>query len=318
MGSSVVPFSFKLPDGNTLTGWQSFPDRASINGPGTPLIVGMHGGSYDSSYFNASPKTSILRITEATGIPVISIDRPGYQGSSALPKLKDGETYIQQCGQYLNDIVLPHIWNEIAQARQSPKPTSIVLHAHSIGAAIAIVAAGLCTEESRYPLAGISLSGIGIEYLPAIQANMAHVLDAHIPPPTIKFPTDAKDEIMFGLEGLFDPKIKEETEQLNNAMAFAEVLDIQRLWPGYWDTYASKVEIPVFYVAAQHDAMFVSTPQNAEDFGKHFTKCKVIDVAYVPSAGHCIELGHQGIGYLTRVVGWAMNCANILELERCA
>ncbi|KAL9094928.1 MAG: hypothetical protein Q9165_002878 [Trypethelium subeluteriae] len=143
-------FSEKLPDGKTLNGLISLPLKpsASINAPHLPLIVCIHGGTYTADYFHATPSTSITSVSAPLSVPIIAISRPGYGGSTPLPPVpspRNGHTFIQDAGRHLHNVILPFLW-----ARYGPPSgaNSIVLLSHSIGSAIAIVAAALHAESA--------------------------------------------------------------------------------------------------------------------------------------------------------------------------
>lgn len=126
-----------------------------------PLIVCFHGGSFDFEYFDATPEYSISQISGALGIPVVSIDRPGY-GDTKQPSVSPSETatYAQIQGKYINDKILPKIWHEYGTQSEA---TAIVLLSHSVGAVMATISAAHAIGTDKYPLAGLITSGIGAE-----------------------------------------------------------------------------------------------------------------------------------------------------------
>ena len=67
-------------------------------------------------------------------------------------------TFGQAQGNYHKSIVLPCLWQRFSERTRA---TAIVLLSHSIGAMIAIIAAGSYTGNEVYPLAGLITSGIG-------------------------------------------------------------------------------------------------------------------------------------------------------------
>jgi hypothetical protein len=62
-----------LADGEIARGLLSIPQSTQ-----KPLLVGLHGGTYDAEYFDASPEYFITRVTDPLVIPVIALNRPGY------------------------------------------------------------------------------------------------------------------------------------------------------------------------------------------------------------------------------------------------
>lgn len=70
-------------DGISLSGQKRLP-VGSIHNARVPLIIALHGGTYSSTYFDV-PDYSLLDKAEALGIPIIALDRPSYENSTALP-----------------------------------------------------------------------------------------------------------------------------------------------------------------------------------------------------------------------------------------
>src|ERR1041384_976622 len=81
MAHNLVPLSFDV-DGVTITAL-----GAGGETPGKPLIAALHGGTYTARYFDVdgSGQGSFMDLAAAHGYQVISFDRPGYGGSTALP-----------------------------------------------------------------------------------------------------------------------------------------------------------------------------------------------------------------------------------------
>lgn len=146
-------FLITLSNDAYLSGLASTP-QPNVNTPRyRPLIVGVHGGTYTSQYFNASPSHSAGTISKQLGVPFVAYDRPGYKQSSALPSISDGSTFFQVEGKYLHQYILPKIWEEFGGESGA---STIVLMGHSLGCSACIVAAAIHAQEpeARYPLAG--------------------------------------------------------------------------------------------------------------------------------------------------------------------
>ncbi|KAJ5092600.1 hypothetical protein NUU61_007470 [Penicillium alfredii] len=79
----MQPFKINLSDGATITGLLSLPP-IDAQARFVPLVVCLHGGSYDAEYFDATPESSIARVSDALHIPVIAINRPGYCETTPL------------------------------------------------------------------------------------------------------------------------------------------------------------------------------------------------------------------------------------------
>ncbi|KAF2239616.1 hypothetical protein EV356DRAFT_528198 [Viridothelium virens] len=358
-------FSEKLPDGRTLNGLISLPLKpsASINAPHLPLIVCIHGGTYTADYFHATPSTSITSISAPLSVPVIAISRPGYGGSTPLPPVsssRNGHTFIQDAGRHLHNVILPFLW---ARYGPSTGSNSIVLLSHSIGSAIAIVAAALHaesrsssaaastattpgsgtpltaaslprsaanaggTQRPAYPLSGLITSGIGSRIRvspesspsddnggggggvpPMSPATAASVATAE--EEMQLWPLENKDAVMLAAGvGLCPPEVLQESVRLNAEMKVAERRDIQRSWDGYWRRYAEAVTVPHLYGLGEGDTLWYVCDENVNDYVNAFKSSVRREGNVVLRAPHCIELSYAGRGWLTRCVGFGLECA---------
>ncbi|KAI9696507.1 MAG: hypothetical protein M1820_008135 [Bogoriella megaspora] len=308
-------FSHELSDGRTLCGKVSLPPKLSpqINAPHTPLIVGVHGGTYSAEYFDACPSTSVTNISNPLSIPVVSISRPGYAGSTALPLLpapSSGKTFIQQQGQHLHNVILPFLWSKYGEASGA---NSIVLFSHSIGSAISIVASSLHATDlksgaSKYPLSGLITSGIGSLVVTISDSDYDHDVpetdEKHL------WPTEDHDARMLSKPmPLCPPEVYTEGEKLNNPMNPAERRDIQRSWWTYWEGYAGTIEVPHLYGMAEFDGLWEATQETVDRYMSAFKKCARAESSLVLGAPHCMELSYAGRGWMTKGLGFAVECA---------
>ena len=168
-------FSLPLPDGGTVTGRYFIPENTHPGLLATPLVIGMHGGTYNATYFDAYSDTGTEPMAKTLEIPFVSINRPNYRGSTRYPESTTGGDFIIKSGHYIADVVLPAIWEHYGP---SSGASSMVLLSHSIGSAVAIVTAASIDQKSA-PISGIVLSGIGSSNQPmpehvkkSIMANM--------------------------------------------------------------------------------------------------------------------------------------------------
>ena len=302
-------FTVTLPDGKSLTGktyfWHEFPASHTA---ALPLIVAVHGGSYTSSYFDADENHTIRHISQATGIPVIAIDRPGYGGTSPLAEGPPQSSFIKEQGEYLHRQILPFLWKEHA-ARLGV--SSIFLYAHSIGGAVAVVAASLHGSqhaESEYPLCGISVSGVGSNVKTLPMDDLFNLSPRELDGMKTRFPNDQKDMLMLGPTKLHDPAILEQTERLQHEVPVEELRDINVLWRGYWKQYAAEVAVSVLYTLGEYDALWNTSDQDVKDFAEGFVKAPTVEPRRLLSAPHCIELSLQGTGLTLRTFGFATEC----------
>ena len=301
-------FSFTLPDGNVLTETNHFP----TNPTGTrlaalPLVVAVHGGSYNADYFDLDDNHTVRHFAQALGIPVIAINRPHY-GSSKLPPTPEGTTFMKQTATYMHRTILPFLWKAHAS---SLGVSSIFLFAHSIGGGIAVITASLHASDgpaAAYPLCGLSISGVGsnVRLLPMdiFQKDPQDLIG--IP---VRFPNDQKDILMLGSPSLYDPAVLHHTERLQHEAYAEEIYDINISWRGYWKEYAADVKVPVLYSLGEHDALWNSTDQDVKDFAAGFVNASTVESRRVLSAPHNIDHSLQGPGFLLRTLGFAVECA---------
>lgn len=303
----MEPFTLQVGPVTKVTGLLSLPISTLPKSKHKPLLVCIHGGTYSSRYFDTTPTQSVEAITSGLEIPVIAIDRPGYQGSTA-PTLCGDQTSIQENGILLHTIVLPALWREYGKPAGA---TTMILLGHSVGGYTSIVIGGLHGNDSSpsYPLGGLIISGVGIGF---IVDNPTEELLAIFAGASSEgqWPSHLRDEIMMRLSlGISDPNLAGATQNMNFAMPPDEIIDISSKVGGYWKIYAADVKVPVAYGLAEFDALYDTKPRNIAEFGAAFTKCKNFSGFYVSNAPHCIELSYQARAWYTKVCGFATECA---------
>src|SRR5580698_7335320 len=132
-------------DGHTVAALTAGPAAAG----GRPLIIALHGGTYNGRYFDVdgSGQGTFLDVAAAGGWPVVSFDRPGYGGSTAL---EPADNTFDRHASMLADA--------IGQAATQAGADRVFLVGHSIGGMIALmIAAG----ELDVRLVGLSVTGVG-------------------------------------------------------------------------------------------------------------------------------------------------------------
>ncbi|KAJ9615104.1 hypothetical protein H2200_001178 [Cladophialophora chaetospira] len=305
----MASFSLTLANGETLTGSNHFPSNSSaLRIAALPLIVAVHGGTYTCDYFDADADHTLRHISQALAVPVIAIDRPGYRGTSPLPPTPKESTFIQEQGTYLHKYILPLLWKTHAA---NLGVSSIFLYAHSIGAAVAVVASSLhaCDGDMQtYPLSGMSISGVGsnVKTLPmeAFQKDPKELVGI-----SIRIPNEQKDMLMLGPAKLYNPDILRQTERLQHDVTLEELYDINISWRSYWRKYAANVKVPVLYTLGEFDELWNKSDQDVEDFAKGFVNAPPVEARRLLSAPHCIEHSLQCSGLTLRTFGFAIECA---------
>lgn len=322
----MQPFRLVLPNGATLTGLYNLPEPSSpaytaVADRNRPLLIAIHGGSYSSAYFDADPRHSASLCSNGLGVPVVSIDRPLYQGSSSFYPSEKGKTYHEALASWLHRHILPTLWKEFGKGCGS-----MALHCHSLATPSAVILAGWVADQQQaeggpgeelqeYPLAGLTISGFGSQ-------DTAQVVEqGGTPPPDqlpeyIDFPVDAKDGRMIP-RGTADPAIYEQSHKLNNRMPCVELRDYKAIWAdGKWRDLCGRVKVPVMIGLAELDALWVGTEEHVKEFAGGFAASGRVDASVVKGAPHCIELSYWAQGWYARSFGWALECAATYAVEK--
>ena len=270
-----------------------------------PLIVALHGGTYDSRYFDAHPEYSASLTSVAYGIPFISIDRPSYGGTSSILPVPEDSDFFQETGTWIHRYILSALWSKFGEPNQC---TSLVLLAHSLGVMGGVIAAALRAEDDKqlYPLAGLILSGMGNTQsaiatsgpLPHIEVDDEHML----------LPPEIKDAIMFKPHTT-DPDILDLCSHLNAISPVAEITRFADLWLPVWKEWAARVSVPVMFALVDGDPFFVSDESELGICVKAFKNSGRVDGSLVRGAPHCMELSHWAQGWYARCFGFAMECS---------
>ncbi|KAI5360124.1 Putative alpha/beta hydrolase-1 [Septoria linicola] len=277
-------FSLQLPDGHATTGLLHTPKQSLGTGEreARPLVVALHGGTYTATYYDATPEYSISNISSQLNIPVICITRPGY-GSSTWPAPTDpNEPYTAQQGRYLHEVILPAIWKEFGGKNSGT--TSLVLHAHSVGAAVALVIAALWSEDSSpaYPLSGLTISGLGTIIGPRlVKTTSGGRLDKSQDPVT--YPDDVRDDLVLDypdMPTLTSTSMLQVHGKLNHVLSQREIADINGTYLKTWKDTASKISVPHSTTFPEFDRMWVINEEVVEEFRKAFTKCPRMEARF--------------------------------------
>lgn len=314
----MAAYSISLPSGGVVTGTDfSGPERQTLS-IGRPLLVLAPGGTYTTDFFDADENHTVRKWSDALGLPVIGVNRPGY-GTIPPPTGMDkkANSFIQQSGRWLHEKALPAVWERFAAKYEA---TSIVLYGHSIGGAVAVVAASQYEDgRAPYQLSGLSMAGVGCD--PAVDEFLTMFEEMHkteeVGPATpLKFPKEGQEKSMLGPQPeLYDAAIRQQTDRLANPIYLQELYDIEFLWPKYWTQYAQSVSVPVLYNMGEHDQLWTVNEDTMRRFGGGFTKSPSVTTSISRHSLHCIEFSHQSSGYYIRLLGFAVECAVQRELK---
>ena len=342
-------FSIEIASGQTITGRHCLPhvNQSTFGKDITPLLVCLHGGSYDSEYFDAAAEYSWSKLNSSFGIPIVAIDRPCYGGSTELPhqhELGDAEspTPTQRQAEYINSRVLPHIWDKFGLQCGA---SSMVVLGHSVDAMVAvqIVAAYSTQKTSLYPLSGLIVSGIGCQSRhhqgpggpqsrgpqskdqtsqegdetkaqePAQSTEKKKFMNMERAQKDAKMLDYTADKSPADL--LIDPAVLSLTERLNHPAPLAEVIDVAVLWRTYWHREAAKVNVPVLYALSEADPWFDSSDAAVAAFAAGLTGSPKVIQSRIAKAPHCTELSLHGRGWMLQCGGFALECAVTSKLN---
>jgi len=311
----MEPFLLSLSNDALLSGLLCLPQRTSTTPRYNPLIVGIHGGTYTSEYFNALPGHSAGTISTQLGVPFVAIDRPGYRDSTALASIPDGSSFFQEEGKYLHRYILPKLWEEYGHPFGA---STIVLMGHSLGCSACIIAAALHSlePEARYPFGGMILSGRSTTSAVTKSQGEAQLADARRVG-YVEFPPGVKNILMFGdvKLGLASDEIRRVSEQITHRGIIGEFKDRRLQWDGYWQEYARTVKMPVMAAIGDRDGLFQASQNDLETFTTAFTTSPKVETVCIPGAPHCLELSYWGTGWYSRCFGFAIECATSSALS---
>ncbi|KAF5686231.1 alpha beta hydrolase family [Fusarium denticulatum] len=299
----MQPFKLNLSNGGTVVGLSSIPPPSATSAVHVPLIVALHGGTYDCHYFDASPRYSASSMSASLRIPFISIDRPSYGGTSSILPIPQDSDFNRETGIWLHRYILPKIWSEFGLG----KCNCIVLLCHSLGVMGGVVAGALHAQDDKplYPLGGLIACGMGHIQTPFTEGGNSHraVGDHHA-----EFIVHAKDRVMFK-PGTVPVEILEQSERLNTPSPLEETTTFSTTWLPLWkETWAVYVKAPVMFCLVEEDPFFVSTEEEVHNCVKAFKKSTRVDGSLMRGAPHCVELSYWSHGWYARCFGFAMEC----------
>ena len=296
-------FNLALPNGATVTGIRSTPSPRTGEATRTPLIIGIHGGGYNSDYFHADAKHTAAIPSQLYGVPFVAFDRPYYGGTRPAGTVPIPADYPRETGTYVHRYILPALWKEYGAGC-----SGVILLCHSLGCQQGIVAAALHAGETHptYPLLGLVASGFGhrassiFDSMPPMEPNHGpdHFLQsvAH------------KDQSMFR-PGTVDAEVLKQSERLNHPIPVCEA-NSSRFWAAGWrDEWAGRVTVPVMFAWAELDFFFDGTKQHLQECVEGFRNSPRVDGSWVQGAPHCMELSHWSQGWYARCFGFALECA---------
>ena len=302
----MQPFHLKLSNDAVVAGIHSIPPPSTSLVDCRPLIVALHGGTYNCQYFDATPTHTASISSVAFGVPFISIDRPCYGRTSSFLPLPERSDFNRETGSWLHHYILPALWTEFGIPNGC---NCIVLFCHSLGVMSGTVAAAMHGKDGKplYPLGEMIASGLGDKQSSFMKT--APQLHESLGPDHVLMPLEAKDRIMFR-PGTVSQEALNCSERLNAVSPFAELQDFVQIWFNTWrNDWAVHVIAPVMFSLVDDDPFFVTTKGELKSCMAAFANSVRVDGSLVKGAPHCMELSYWSQGWYARCFGFAMECA---------
>jgi pimeloyl-ACP methyl ester carboxylesterase len=303
--SKFKNFAVTLPNGMNITGIHYSPPKVRTSTPFRPLIILLHGGTCTAQNFDVSPTNTASLEADNLSIPIVSINRPGYLDSSPMPEIPEDTTYQQLLGKSVyHEQLFPLLWEKYGKPEGC---NSMVLLGHSMACQGIVIAAGVHAEDrsSKYPLAGIILSGWG-----------TRVTEFKVSIPTA---TDEKIKwkqlIMLTYpdkKGLADDSILSCVGPQDHTIEYEEG---KEAWTGeffaYWRKYSDRIKAPIMYGIGEHDALWQGTLEHVKEYETMFSNCERFDGSVVLGAPHAIEWSYFASGWYARCFGFASEVSTL-------
>lgn len=280
-----------------ISGIYYLPSTVSESATDRPLILLIHGGTCSAHNFDVSPSLTASSAADYFSFPLVSINRPGYLGSTPLP-IPEGSTFHKELGKFNHEHLFPALWQKYGLAQGC---TALVPISHSLGSPGLIIAAGLHAVESqsRYPLAGFAFSGWGI-----------HAAPQSLPPP----PDDPNQKLPWkSLIMLGYPEHHCAPQDAHDALATQdqpiasdEMSDLlSGLWRKYWRTYSDAITVPIMYGLSEHDLFWDGSLSHLKEMEASFPNCPRFDGSLLLGAPHAIEWSWMSQAWYARCFGFA-------------
>lgn len=239
------------------------------------LVVALHGGTYDSAYYDTGAG-SLLDVGSALGLCVVALDRPGYGAGARLDPAHlgfPGQTAL--------------LVEAVADLMARIEPVhGCVLVGHSIGGMLAVQVAA----ERPAGVIGVEVSGLGVRWRPGMREMWSSFISDAA---ALVVPAPPHAEVMFGPEGTYADERRELDAELIRPMPMPELVDATR-WAEQFPGIAAGVTMPVSLTFPEHDNIWLTDAEARDAAAALFTRAARADVALQRGAGHCTELHHAG------------------------
>lgn len=234
-----------------------------------PLIVCVHGGGCNGSYFDL-PGFSFQDRAIARGYPVLLVDRPGHGNSLS----QDGGDFRTSAA-----AVMDHVKSVLSAYGL----VDWFLVGHSIGAAVAMIIAGTLPATG---LRGMAVSGIGDRPTAAALESRRKAHDAAL---------DAGlSDLLFGPQESYSWRGPMALRYAAEPWRLVEVEESLDVWPGRFASSAGGVRVPVHFRLAEAERIWETGPAVVARLASLFRRAPCVNAALLPEGGHLYEVHRRG------------------------
>lgn len=257
----------------------------------TPLLVCLHGGGFDSRYFDP-PGCALANEAHAAGFSVVALNRPGYpandESACQQPSFAEAAEILRE--------VITDVWHQLGAGRPG-----IVLIGHSIGAAIAIHVA---TEKTSWPLLGLAISGVAEALMPTTGELLRHMPAGVV----MSMPPDFGRSLFYGPDWTLKTTTLADIADLGVNTPSDDLVEINSRWADDLPGIAALVEMPVHYVLAEFDGLWEASAERVQTFARRFSRAPFVEASLWRCVGHNIEHHRLGESYARAVLAFAERC----------
>lgn len=276
-----------------LSGWQSLANQSAGGERG--LIVALHGGGYNSRYWNyASPgEPTFAELATALGFHLLALDRPGYGASQGFSPAR--LTVAEQATMLFDAI---DVW---CTTHQFAGPVCLI--GHSLGGIISLVMAAHA-RSSR--LTAVDVLGVPFRY--AAGAGGALVQSFATPSEHIAaISRQTSLQLMFGPEGSYDPAALQHLAGTPCLMPVAEYRDGIAA-PALWPQLLPTIRIPVQFTVAEYEAMQETGWAVLEEVRKLLANSRHAVMHLQTGSAHNASLHYVAVAYHLRAIAFFEEC----------
>ncbi|MFE5707685.1 alpha/beta hydrolase [Rhodococcus koreensis] len=253
------------------------------------LVLALHGGTYDSGYYDLGPD-SLLELGAFLGYTVVALDRPGYGRTTDC----DREFLSFSAQTQILAATVDKVADDLALTDR------VVLVGHSIGGMLALRVA----SETTTALQGVEVSGMGSLWQPGLREMWASMIsDA----PDLVLPAQDHAHVMFGPADTYADAQVERNAQLLRPLPTPELVDAVQ-WSTALPSAAAKITVPVSLTLAEHDNIWQSSAEARAALAGQFTSAPTVRMDQFSHAGHSIELHHGARAYVLRQLAFVEEC----------